>query len=82
MGSQDRDEPAPQGGPVARGARSVVAFFDGVNRMVAAVAAVIALALAIWGGSQLDLQGSKPTAQASAACSDGRDNDRDGKIDF
>ena len=71
-----------QGGPIARGARSVIAFFNSVNKIAAGIAAVIAIALAVWGGSQLGEQVSTEQAGAPAACSDGRDNDEDGKTDF
>ena len=65
-----------------RGARSVIAFFNSVSKIVAGIAAMIAIALAVWGGSQLGQPASTESTEAPAACSDGRDNDKDGKTDF
>jgi hypothetical protein len=71
---------------IARRWRSIVAFFDGVGRVAAGVAAVIALVLSVLGGIHLardaDPDPRPGPVHGKVACSNGRDDDEDGLIDF
>jgi hypothetical protein len=66
-----------RGAVTARWSR-IVEFFAGIGTIATAIAAVLALILTLpfWGGHII------PGADNGPACSDGRDNDGDGKTDF
>lgn len=64
----DDGQPKTRGGSWARAGRSIVGFFDGVTKVAAAIAAVLAVGITIWGivhsGSEQPTTGTRPDPAA------------------
>jgi hypothetical protein len=65
---------------IKRWGRNIVAFFEGVSTIAAAITGMVALTAMIWGGSHIIPSAGK--SNSGPACSDQLDNDDDGRTDF